>query len=57
MTDYEKDVRIVIEKRANCSEWGWSCKVDGFEWYGYENDYLNAEGMVQDKLRDMGVDA
>ena len=57
MSDFEKDVRIVIEKHPNSREWGWSCTVDGMEWYGYEYDYLNAEGEMHDKLREMGMDA
>ena len=50
-------MRIVIEKHPNSREWGWSCTVDGMEWYGYEYDYLNAEGEMHDKLREMGMDA
>lgn len=57
MSDYGKDVRISITKSPNSDQWGWEATVDGGTWYGYEYDYLNAEGMVRDKLREMGVDA
>ena len=57
MSDYEKDIRIVIDKMPNSNEWSWSVTVDGKEWYGYESDYLNAEGEMHDKLNEMGVDA
>lgn len=56
MSDYEKDVRIVISKMQNSNSWSWEVTVDGNTWYGYEYDYLNAEGEMHDKLREMGVD-
>lgn len=56
MSEYEKDVRIVISKMPNNNQWSWEVTVDGDTWYGFENDYLNAEGEMHDKLREMGVD-
>ena len=54
MSEYEKDVRIVISKMPNSRQWSWEVTVDGDTWYGFENDYLNAEGEMHDKLREMG---
>ena len=56
MGEADKDVRIVIERRAGSGQWGWEVTVDGQTWYGYEYDYLNAEGEMHDRLREMGVD-
>lgn len=55
--DFGKDVRVTMEKMPSRREWSWEVRVDGKAVYGYEWDYLNAEGMVQDTLREMGVDA
>ena len=55
--DYGKDVRVSLEKMPSSREWSWEVRVDGASVYGYEHDYLNAEDMVQDALREMGVDA
>ena len=52
----EKHVRIIIEKMPSSSQWGWECTVDGSTWYGYEQDYLNAESQMREKLRELGVD-
>lgn len=57
LNDIPKDVRVTLEKMPGTYQWSWKVRVDGASVYGYESDYLNAEGMVQDTLRDMGVDA
>ena len=54
MSDYGKDVRISITKSPTSDQWDWEATVT---LYGYEYNYLSAEGMVRDKLREMGVDA
>lgn len=57
LNDIPKDVRVTLGKMPGTYQWSWEVKVDGTSVYGYESDYINAEGMVQDTLRDMGVDA
>lgn len=51
MSDH--DVRILIETCFDNREWSWEVTIDGDSWYGFEPDYLNAEGQVRDLLREV----
>ena len=54
--DFAHDIRITLDKTASSHEWSWELRLDGTTVYGYEPDYLNAEGQATDTLRKMGVD-
>lgn len=54
--DFTHAIRITMEKMPSEHKWSWELNLDGTSVYGYEPDYLNAEGQVTDTLREMGVE-
>lgn len=49
-------IKVTLEKMPHTHEWSWDVDLDGTHVYGYEPDYLNAEGQATDALREMGVE-
>ena len=56
MSCLDTKVTVTIERLHDGGDWGWEVETPKLTMYGYEPDYMNAEDMARQALKEMGVE-